>query len=222
MRIVSHDIGNPLSAVFVATRVLRRFLAGETLDRDAIGRHVDGIRQSAEQVQRLIDDLLDVERIGAGRLSLTPEPVATGRLVRDAVDFFSATAAEKGVSLTAEGADADARVAADPDRIGQVLANLIANALKYTTAGGSIVVGVAPGETHAEFTVRDSGQGIEAADLPFVFERYWQGRAALGRGAGLGLPIARGIVEAHGGEISAHSAPGAGSTFRFTLPLIER
>lgn len=219
MRIVSHDIGNPLSAVFVATRVLRRFLEAEEVDRAAVASHVDGIRQSAEQVQRLIDDLLDVERIGAGRLRLEIEPVPAGTLVRDAVAFFGPTAAEQGVALIATGSELAARVAIDPDRIAQVLANLVTNALKHTAAGGRITVSTATRGGHVEFAVADTGTGVDPAELPFVFERFWQGRGALGRGAGLGLPIARGIVEAHGGTISAESAPGVGSVFRFVLPL---
>ncbi|HUF13936.1 MAG TPA: ATP-binding protein [Longimicrobiales bacterium] len=221
MRIVSHDIGNPLSAVFVATRVLRRFLEAEEIDRAAIAGHVDGIRQSAEQVQRLIDDLLDVERIGAGRLRLQIEPVPAGTLVRDAVAFFGATAAEQGVSLVATGADLAARVAIDPDRIAQVLANLVTNALKHTAAGGRVTVSAEARDAHVEFAVADTGSGVDPAELPFVFERFWQGRGALGRGAGLGLPIARGIVEAHGGTISAESSPGVGSVFRFILPIAK-
>ena len=109
MRIVSHDIGNPLSAVFVATRVLQRALSSDAPDAKALQAHVDGIRQSAQQVQRLIDDLLDVERIGGGRLRLELQPVPAGRLVRDAVAFFGATAAEQDVVLQGSGTEVDAR-----------------------------------------------------------------------------------------------------------------
>lgn len=218
MRIVSHDVGNPLSAIFVGTKVLTRGLEGGQ-EADALTPHVQGIRSSAGQIQRIIDDLLDAERIQAGRLRLDLETVTAGRLVEEAVERMRALAVEQDVALVAEGTDVAARVTADPARLDQVFSNLIGNALKFTPTGGRVVVRVRVESPDVVFEVEDNGRGIAPADLPHIFERFWQGKKALGRGAGLGLPIARGLAEAHGGTIGARSEQGVGSVFWLRLPL---
>lgn len=220
MRIVSHDVGNPLSAILVGTKVVRGGLE-RGRGADQLVEYVDGIRQSADQIQRLIDALLDVERLHAGRLRLDPVTLPASELVANAISAFRSLAEEKEVELRASGLECEARVRVDPDRILQVFSNLLGNALKYTPAGGLVEIGLDADDARAAFTVRDTGRGIDPADLPHVFERFWQGRRALGRGAGLGLPIAQGLVEAHGGLIRAESEPGRGSTFTFVLPLAD-
>ena len=218
MRIVSHDIGNPLSAIFVAEKVARRALdAGPNVE--GARQQLDGVRQAGAQIARLIEDLLDVERISGGRLRLDRVPVLVPELVRDAIDTMTPLAEEKRIRLEVDGEPVDVRVMADAHRVQQVFSNLIGNALRFTAAPGTVRVSTRLLDDRVELAVNDTGQGIDPRDLPHVFERFYQGQRPLGRGAGLGLTIARGIVEGHGGEIRAESEPGRGSTFYFTLPV---
>jgi signal transduction histidine kinase len=170
-------------------------------------------------MDRLIEDLLDVTRMEAGHLSVEPEPVATRQVVSDSVEAQEPLATAASLELRADLAGALPDVWVDRDRLLQVFENLIGNALKFTRAGGVVTVGAAPrhgGEVL--FWVSDTGAGIAPDQLPHVFDRFWQSRKAGRRGAGLGLPIVKGIVEAHGGRIWAQSTPGEGSTFFFTMP----
>ncbi|HEX6587734.1 MAG TPA: ATP-binding protein [Longimicrobiales bacterium] len=217
MRIVSHDIGNPLSAIFVAEKVARRALDAPNVE--LARQQLDGVRQAGAQIARLIEDLLDVERISGGRLRLDRAPVLVRQLVEDAIVAMAPLADEKKILLELANAPVDVRVHADAQRVRQVFSNLIGNALRFTSADGVVRVGTRLVDDSVEFAVSDTGQGIDPIDLPHVFERFYQGQRPLGRGAGLGLTIARGIVEGHGGEIRAESEPGRGSTFFFTLPL---
>jgi signal transduction histidine kinase len=167
---------------------------------------------------RLIDDLLDFASLEAGRLSLAPTTQAAAPLVHDACQLFADIARDKGLRLACEtGADLPP-VPCDRDRVLQVLANLLDNAVKATPAGGAVVVRAEARPGEVCFSVADTGPGMPAEELPHLFERFRRGRQAGYRGTGLGLAIARGIVSAHGGRIWADSAPGRGSTFWFTLP----
>ncbi|HEU4456092.1 MAG TPA: ATP-binding protein [Longimicrobium sp.] len=216
--VVSHDLGNSLSAVVVTTTVLLRTLPEE--ERLAAARtQVMNIRRLAEQMQRLRQDLLDVATIEAGRFSVDPVPDDLAALLADAAERFAPLAAEKGLALDVECPDALPEVAIDTGRIHQVVGNLLGNALKFTPAGGRIVLAaeVAPGEVRV--SVADTGPGIAPEHLPHVFDRFWKTRSQNRHGAGLGLAIASGIVEAHGGRLWVESEHGAGSTFRFTLPV---
>ncbi len=221
LHVVSHDLGNSLSAIVVNASVLLRALPeGAGLD-EARGRAAS-VRELARQLQRVRQDLLDVASVEAGRLGVDPEPVEAGTLVRAALEHFAPLAAEKSVAVAAEGEAGEAggvEVLADRERVLQVFANLVGNAIKFTGEGGRIVVSASPAEEGAvRFTVRDSGCGIPADHLTHVFDRFWRQREGNRSGTGLGLAIARGIVEAHGGRMWAESAPGEGSAFHFTLP----
>ena len=220
MRIVSHDIGNPLSAIFVAAKVARRLI--ETgASAEQVRPHLDGVRAAGEQIERLIEDLLDVERIHGGQLRIDAEPVPAARLVGDGLDAIAPIAAEKEIALEPIAAAGDVDVLADPHRVRQVFSNLVGNAIRFTPPGGRVRITTTVADAFVEFGVEDNGPGIEPRDLPHVFERFYQGyqgERPLGRGAGLGLTIARGIVEAHGGTMRAESEPGAGARFYFTLP----
>lgn len=219
LRIVSHDLGNPLSAIFVASKVLRRGLESDA-PQTVLRAQVAGIQQAAGQIERLIDDLLDAERIQGGRLRLDRIAVRSGDLMEGALSRMGSLAEEKRVELTiAAGADRATEVLADPDRVQQVFSNLIGNALRFTSAGGRIELDARRVVHEVEFSVEDTGHGIDPEDMPHIFERFYQGPRRLHRNAGLGLPIARGIVEGHGGTIGATSEPGSGSRFRFTLPV---
>ena len=219
MGIVSHDLRNPASAV--------KMLAGSILaESDAralppdVTERVEVMRQAAMQIDSLIQDLLDVTRIEAGRLTVSPRNVSPKPLVEAALYAMRTLAENSGVSLEAEYVEPLPQVHADPDRFTQLLSNLVGNAIKFTAAGGRVTVRVQAHADGVKVAVADTGEGIAADQLPYVFERFFQGSGASGarHGAGLGLPIARGIVEAHGGTISIESATGRGTTVRFTLP----
>lgn len=218
LRVVAHDLGNSLSAVLVTATVLLR-----TLPDDGPGektrRRVDNIRQLAEQMHRLRQDLLDVAMLDAGQLSLEWGPLGPATLVETLLERFGPLAAERSIELEARLANGLPRVRADESRLFQVMANLLGNAIKFTPPGGRVVLGAQRDEEEVRFSVADSGPGIPPENLPRLFDRFWTTRAGNPHGAGLGLAIARGIVEAHGGRIWAESRPGEGSTFSFTLPL---
>ena len=215
LRIVAHDIGNSLSAVKIHALVLERTLPPE--DAEARKR-ITAIRDLTAQMDRLRQDLLDVAAIEAGRLSVEPVPTDVGEVVRDAVTALAELAAHQGVTLTAEVEPRLPHVPADRERVLQVLANLGGNAVKFTPAGGTVVLRAVREGDGVRVSCADTGPGIAAEDLPHVFDRFWQARSTRRAGAGLGLAIAKGIVEAHGGRIAAESTLGQGSTFSFTLP----
>jgi signal transduction histidine kinase len=152
-------------------------------------------------------------------MKLNVEDVSVPSLLAQTAEMFQTAAAGKGVSLVIEDGDPTLAVKGDSERIMQVLGNVIGNALKFVPRGGNVLLKVERRETDVAFTIADSGPGIAQEDLDRLFEKFWQRRRTDRRGVGLGLAIARGIVEAHGGRIWAESKPGSGSTFRFTLPL---
>jgi signal transduction histidine kinase len=218
LRIVAHDIGNSLSAVKIHALVLERTLPAGEAGAEARKR-TSAIRDLTVQLDRLRQDLLDVAAIEAGRLSMEPAEVDLAAVVDEAVAALAAVAAEKGVALSASVAPGLPRVRADRERVLQVLGNLCGNAVKFTPAGGSVTVRAEAADGAVRVACVDTGPGIALEDLPHVFDRFWQARSTRRAGAGLGLAIAHGIVEAHGGRISAESSPGQGSTFAFTLPV---
>jgi signal transduction histidine kinase len=184
-------------------------------------RQLEVIQRSATRANRLIQDLLDVARIQAGGLAVDPVAVDVHSLVTEAMEAATplATAAQLRV-VTDAPTDLPA-VASDRERVLQVFANLIGNAIKFTPKGGEIRIlsCVDPGAGEARFTVADTGPGIPPEHLDHVFDRYWQAKSTAKLGTGLGLSIAKGIVEAHGGRIWVESPPGSGAQFNFTLPL---
>lgn len=212
--IVAHDLRNPLNVISMSGELLLDSSFPESLR----AREVQRILRSANRMDRLIQDLLDVARIEADRLLLQFEDQEPARLAREAVELNAPLAEAESLTLLYESSGEPPKIRADRDRIIQVLSNLIGNAIKFTPEGGRIVVCVAPAEAAARFSVRDTGQGIGEEDLPNLFQPFWQATRGSMEGAGLGLMIARGIVEAHGGEIWAESALGKGSAFHFTIP----
>lgn len=169
----------------------------------------------------LLDDLFDVAQIEAGGLTLDKQPGSLADLVSDTIEAFSAVAARQGVTLRGDVAPGTDPVTMDVQKVARVLNNLLDNALRHTPAGGVVEVGVAPKETGVIVEVSDTGEGINPEDLPRVFERFYRGEKSRNRatgGAGLGLAISKGIVEAHGGDIGVASKPGAGTRIWFSLP----
>lgn len=212
--VVSHDLRNPLTAILLNVDAA---LASGSLPegaRDAM----EGVVRGAEAMDRMIQDLLDVARIEAGQLRIEPAPCHAADLVAEATGLMERLAGERMIRLVA-AVDACPPVRADRDRVLQVFSNLVGNALKFTPAGGVVTVGATPDqEGGVRFWVRDTGPGIAPEDVELLWRPFWQAEGPYRRsGAGLGLPIARGIVEAHGGRVGVESQLGAGTTFWFVL-----
>ena len=209
--VVSHDLRSPLQAIMLNARLLGR---GDP-------RHVDAIGRAAASMRALLDDLLDTARVDGGALQLHRERCDAERLLAEAVEAFASTALEGRVALTGQ-APAAFMVEVDRQRILQILSNLIGNALRFVSPGGSVTVTVAGGDREARFAVTDTGSGIPADQLSRVFERYYRSGHHAGHaghaGLGLGLYICRQLVEAHRGQIGVESVVGAGTTFWFTIP----
>lgn len=214
MAVVSHDLRNPISTITMTTDLLR-----EQLPEGEAMRLLDTIGRSTERMERLIRDLLDVTRIEAGGLTIERGPVDPAELVREAVELHLPHARENGIALEAEIEEGLPTIQADRERLLQVFQNLVDNALKFTPSGGRVTVGAEHRTDEVRFEIRDTGPGIPPDQLPNLFDRFWQARKGAGGGAGLGLTIARGIVEAHGGQIRAESHPGSGTAIIFTIPV---
>jgi PAS domain S-box-containing protein len=212
LAIVSHDLRNPLNTISMSLALIEMDQASERSRAQA-----GIIRRAIGNMNRLIQDLLDVNQIAAGQLVVRPQPVPVAALLDDARATLAALAMRKSQRLEIAAGEG-AAVLADRDRVAQVLSNLVGNAAKFTPEGGRIVVSTEPAPAEVRFCVSDTGPGIEAQDLPHIFDRFWQVRRVRRGGVGLGLAITRGIVEAHGGRIWARSVPGLGSEFFFTLP----
>ena len=215
--IVAHDLRNPLSTILMSAQLLREVLPADS----ATHRQAEIIGRAGAQMKRLIQDLLDVKRIESGRLVIEPRSISVTGLLREAGEMLRAHAAANSLALEVEAPADLPEVWADPQRIQQVLANLIGNAVKFTPKGGRISMHASRVEREVRVVVADTGDGIPSDQLPLVFGQFWQGSRTDKRGIGLGLAIARGIVEAHGGRIWVESIVGTGSEFSFTLPVSE-
>ena len=217
LAIVSHDLRNPLgSIVFSAALLERATIDGEEGER--VHKSARTILRSADRMTRLIADLLDFAQIQVGKLAVELMPQDVEGLIRDCVEMlrpFAATKDLKGV------ASAGLRVRCDRERVLQMLSNLVGNAIKFTPEGGSIFIEAHDTGREVRFSVRDTGQGISEEELPRIFDRFWQAQRKNRAGIGLGLSIAKGLVEAQGGRLYVESKLGAGTTFFFTLPLAE-
>jgi signal transduction histidine kinase len=215
LAIVAHDLRAPLDAVLTSVA----FLMDVEHSEDERQRLLSVIRRSVWGMHRLIDDLLDVARMESGAFTVELRPCDLSALAKDVVEEFRRQAVNAGLSLECNVEGDSLEVTADRHRIGQVLQNLVGNALKFTPAGGRVTVAVARGDRGGvRCSVADTGTGIPSDDLSRLFERFWQARRSRRGGAGLGLAIARGIVQAHGAQLEVESKPGRGSTFSFHLP----
>jgi PAS domain S-box-containing protein len=213
--VVAHDLRNPLSAILLQAGALKR--QGPEPERRS-GKSGETIDRAVMRMNRLIQDLLDVRLMESGQLIIEGSRVSPRELIISAVDMHRPMASSASLELRVDLDRAVPDVWGDRDRLLQVFDNLIGNAMKFTTAGGDITVGATPIDHEVLFWVGDTGSGIAPDHLPRVFDWFWQATKTGRHGAGLGLPIAKGIVEAHRGRIWVESTQGKGCTFSFTIP----
>ncbi len=212
--IVCHDLRNPLGSIQLGTTLLREMVPDD-VETDAVLTRMD---VAMTHMQRLIGDLLESARIVEKGLVVAPTAIPADELLTAAQTIAAGQAAAAHVNLEATGGDLVGAVRGERDRVLQVLSNLVGNAIKYTPSGGTVRIEAAREGDLARFTVRDPGPGIPSEQVPHVFDMFWQsGDPTSRRGIGLGLYIARSIVEAHGGRIWVETQPGAGTAFHFTL-----
>lgn len=216
--VVSHDLRSPLASVALGLDLLQR-AADQLEGGEAIARRIPPMQAAVAQMTRLVSDLLDLESVRRGQLSIERAPAGVRALLAEAEGLLRPLADEKGVALTWTACAPDVEILCDRARILQVLSNLVGNAIKFTPKGGCVHVATARERGDLRVTVCDSGPGIAPEFLPRIFERYAQEDPRAGRGFGLGLAIAKGIVEAHGGVIDVASEQGKGTAVHFTLPL---
>jgi signal transduction histidine kinase len=220
---LSHEMRTPLTSILGWVRLLRMGKASA----DPQGRPLEAIERNARLQAQLVADLLDAQRISAGKMSLTFRDVELGGLVEAAVHSLRGAAEDAGLLLrVTRPLDEDLRVFGDADRLHQIVTSLVGNAIKFSTRGGSVQVQLLPSDTELVLIVRDSGRGIDPSFLPHAFEAFRQEDAQLSRdkgGLGLGLSLVRNMVELHGGSVSADSeGEGTGARFTVSLPLRSR
>jgi PAS domain S-box-containing protein len=227
MAIVVHDLRNPMNTILTSATII-----GDSLEKGAkkgidisnpalsadLKSCVEAIQSSVKTMDRLICDLLDVSRMEAGSFSIQCSHVDIGALLEEILKVCESQARAKKISVTADIPTGLPPVNGDRDRLEQVLSNLFGNAFKFTPEGGRVMVRASKVDASVQIAVEDSGPGIPAADLPRIFDRYWRGDRASRDGAGLGLAICKGIIDAHGGNICVESVSGRGTTFWFTVP----
>jgi signal transduction histidine kinase len=219
LAVVSHDLRSPLNIISLGASLLDGSDRSEA-ERAAI---LSTIKRATARMDRLIEDLLTLVRIDGGcGLSVSPTPMDIAGVIREVRDSFAESAQAQGRQLDCRIPSGLPRVYADPDRVHQVFANLIGNAMKFTPPGGTIAVEAERARYEVRCSVRDTGAGMTEDQLERVFDPFWQADRRSRIGFGLGLKISKCIVEAHGGTMQVRSAPGAGSTFSFTLPLASR
>jgi signal transduction histidine kinase len=213
LKIVSHDLRNPLHTISMCASLLLEVPMPPEKQADQLQR----IRRAGERMNRLVQDLLDIAKLEAGRVAINARPVEVAPMVREAVSMLAPIAEQQGLRLDAVVGDGLQQLVADEGRVIQVLSNLVGNAVKFTPAGGTITIRAEDAPGGVRFSVSDTGVGMTPEQLSKLFGQFWQANPADRRGIGLGLSIAKGIVEAHGGRIWVESQPGVGTTFHFML-----
>lgn len=214
LAVVAHDLRNPLNLIMTSTDLLLEEDLDEHRRKELLGVTV----RAGRQMNGLIADLLDTVRLQAGKFPLDLEDVRVVTIFGQMEETFCPLAAKRQVHLAAVPPEDGVAVRADPLRVSQLVGNLVGNAIKFTPEHGSVTIRAAADGNHVAFHIADTGPGVAQADMRHLFDNFWQARRNDHRGVGLGLAIAKGIVEAHGGKIWCESAPGQGSTFSFTLP----
>lgn len=217
LAVVSHDLRGPLASILIGASLLAEGMSG-TPETALYLKHAAAIQRAAEQMSQLLNDLLDVSRIEAGFLSLEREPHSSAELLCATAETFQPQVERRQLQLHIDDTAGATQVLCDRARVLQVFSNLVGNALKFTSEGGRIVLRSHRDGEMVWFSVTDTGRGIPPDQLPHIFKRYWQARKADRQGIGLGLAIAKGVVEAHGGSISVESSTG-GTAFAFSIPI---
>ncbi len=218
LAIVSHDLKNPVTTIGLVVHLLRQ---SEVIDASKLGKLTDTIQRSVDKMQTLIADLLDFDKIQSGTFAVQTCAMSVSRLAMPVIESFKLLADDKQLRLEWDVPLGLPEVEVDAHRIGQVISNLLGNAIKFTPLGGTIRVSAHQEENEIVISVADTGPGIAMGDLSRVFDWFWQAQGTKHMGSGLGLSIAKGIVKAHGGRIWAQSELGKGSLFSFTLPLAD-
>lgn len=211
---VAHDLRNPLNVISMTGEMLLETMVDGSAEQR---RPLQNIIRSAATMNRLIEDLLEVQRLETNGIPIECMAIDLSSVLREAAELLAPLAQARRLHLISSASELP-RIRADAARLHQVISNLVGNAIKFTPAGGRIEIAAEAGTGEAIVRVRDNGPGIPTEQLPHIFSRFWQGRNTDRRGIGLGLAIARGIVTAHGGRIWVESSPGAGATFSFTIP----
>jgi signal transduction histidine kinase len=219
LAVVAHDLRNPLTAIRMDAEMLVSML-GPKLDPFP-KESLDRIYAITGRMDGLIQDLLEVSRMERGTLALEAVPRDAATMLAEAAHTLRPLASAHGLRLEVRAEDGLPPVVADGARLVQVVSNLVGNAVKFTPEGGVVTLSAARGEGEVRFAVADTGEGIPPEQVPHIFGAFWQARHADRRGLGLGLSIARGLVEAHGGRIWVESEPGSGARFVFTLPVAD-
>lgn len=214
LSVVAHDLRNPLHTIMMASELLSENLPGDSSAR----RQMEMLQRACQTMRVLLNDLLDLKRIDSRQLYLDRRPLAIGKWLTDTAEMFRPMVRAADLTLDVEIANDLPEISADANRVQQVLSNLVANAIKFTAARGRVTIGASREADVVRVSVADTGSGISADQLPYVFGEFWQANKTDARGLGLGLAIAKGIVESHGGTISVDSTVGSGTTFAFTLP----
>ncbi len=218
LSVVSHDLRNPVHTIGMSSAFLLDVLPGEGKEGEMVRKQMGIIKRATDSMNRMIQDLLDITRIESGRLAMDCSPLAVPALMDEVVSMMGPLARDAGLALECRFAPGLPVLYADRDRLVQVFSNLVGNAIKFTPRGGRVALRADAVENAVRFQVADTGSGIPADHVPRLFDRFWQARRTDRRGLGLGLPIVKGIVDAHRGRIEVASAPGEGSTFSFTIP----
>jgi signal transduction histidine kinase len=218
---MSHELRTPLNAIIGFSEVLREQMFGELNDRQV--EYVDDVLDAGRQLLSLINDILDLSKVEAGRMELELSEVSLPETLKNGLTMHEERANQSGVTLGLTVDPAEIVVQADERKLRQVMSNLLANAVRFTSPGGRVDVSAQMTDGVVEVAVADTGSGISPDDQELIFEEFQQARGADGgqppEGTGLGLPLARRFVGLHGGRLWVESAPGGGSTFRFVLPV---
>jgi signal transduction histidine kinase len=214
LKIVSHDLRNPLHTIGMAVELM---LEHQLSDQQRV-KNLEMIKRSGERMNRLIHDLLDVAKLEAGRIAIATASTKVQVLLDDAAELLTPIAAEAGLTLQLAGSPDLPDIWVDRDRMLQVFSNLGGNAIKFTPKGGQITLLASRQGDSVRLAVCDTGPGIATAEVQQIFAPFWQAQRSDKRGLGLGLSIARSIIEAHGGRIGVDSELGKGSEFWFTIP----
>lgn len=215
---LSHDLRGPLSSISLSFQLMQKYADSAGKEREISRLSSNGVF-FCHRMAQLIQNLLDASRIKSGGITLIPKSHDMREIINEVLVEHRLLAEEKRISLAfSEEAGESVSVNCDRILISQVLANLIQNAFKFTPQGGKITVGMEEVGSYVQLEVRDTGQGIPSAQLPHIFEKFWQAKKLTGEGAGLGLFISRAIIEAHRGEISAQSQAGKGTSIRLLIP----